>query len=116
MNPFDIVGDLCGFLIIIVGIFLLNAFKDMKISWRNLPSASKGAADAGEETDVSASSRGANGVPNTNYIVDCREIEAHIQRNMTTDCITRTVSCESENEKGHVSDRFHGSSPVHGMA
>ncbi|BFZ24109.1 hypothetical protein BsWGS_27148 [Bradybaena similaris] len=116
MNPFDIVGDLCGFLIIIVGIFLLNAFKDMKISWRNLPSASKGAAEAGDETDISASSRGANGVPNTNYIVDCRDIEAHIQRNMTTDCITRTVSCESETDKGHVSDRFHGSSPVHGMA
>ncbi|CAG5129599.1 unnamed protein product [Candidula unifasciata] len=112
MNPFDIVGDLCGFLTIIVGIFLLNAFKDMKISWRNLPLATKTAAEPAEETDISVT----NGAASTNYIVDCREIEAHIQRNMSTECVTRTLPSESENVKVHVSDRFHGSSPVHGMA
>lgn len=36
MSVVDIIGDLCGFLTIIAGIFLLNAFKDMNVSWRNL--------------------------------------------------------------------------------
>lgn len=106
MAPLDIVGDLCGFLVIVAGIFLLNAFKDMKISWRNIPAASKDPA-LPESDSVSSSS----GATNTNYVVDVREIEAHISRNMSTGCITRTMSDESDsNDNGFI--RFHGSSPM----
>ncbi|XP_062569105.1 magnesium transporter NIPA4-like [Saccostrea cucullata] len=41
MSGVDIAGDLCGFLTIVVGIFLLQAFKDMNISLANLPKARK---------------------------------------------------------------------------
>nr|XP_020633715.1 magnesium transporter NIPA2-like [Pogona vitticeps] len=37
MSVVDIIGTICGFLIIILGVFLLNAFKDMDISLRTLP-------------------------------------------------------------------------------
>ncbi|KAL4230203.1 Magnesium transporter NIPA3 [Mactra antiquata] len=37
----DIIGDVCGFLTIVVGIFMLNAFKDMKIDYRSLPKSKK---------------------------------------------------------------------------
>lgn len=111
MDAFDIVGDLCGFFTIIVGIFLLNAFKDMKISWRNLPSAAKTAEVVDEIDTVNGTAIG-NGMTNSNYIVDCRDIEAHIQRNMSSDGITRTISVDSDSEKTYSNDRYHGSSPV----
>lgn len=41
MSGVDIAGDICGFLTIVVGIFLLQAFKDMNISLANLPKARK---------------------------------------------------------------------------
>ena len=41
MTADKILGDICGFMVIIVGIFLLNAFKDLNISFANLPSARK---------------------------------------------------------------------------
>ncbi|XP_062979403.1 magnesium transporter NIPA4 [Elgaria multicarinata webbii] len=37
MSVVDIIGTVCGFLTIILGVFLLHAFKDMDISLRNLP-------------------------------------------------------------------------------
>uniref|UniRef100_A0A8D2LH69 NIPA like domain containing 4 n=1 Tax=Varanus komodoensis TaxID=61221 RepID=A0A8D2LH69_VARKO len=37
MSAVDIIGTVCGFLTIILGVFLLHAFKDMDISLRNLP-------------------------------------------------------------------------------
>lgn len=37
----DVVGNLCGLLVIVSGIFLLQAFRDMNISTRNLPRARK---------------------------------------------------------------------------
>jgi len=37
----DIVGNLCGLLVIIAGIFLLQAFRDLNISTRNLPRVRK---------------------------------------------------------------------------
>ncbi|KAK7097325.1 magnesium transporter NIPA2-like isoform X2 [Littorina saxatilis] len=40
----DILGDLCGFLTIITGIFLLNAFKDFSITLRSLPGLNKDGA------------------------------------------------------------------------
>lgn len=45
LKPEDAIGILCGFLIIMAGIFLLQGFKDLDISFRNLPSLQKG--DAG---------------------------------------------------------------------
>lgn len=41
MSAVDITGNMCGFLTIICGIFLLQAFKDMNISLANLPKAKK---------------------------------------------------------------------------
>ncbi|XP_037356309.1 magnesium transporter NIPA4 isoform X1 [Talpa occidentalis] len=37
MSAMDIVGTLSGFVTIILGVFMLHAFKDMDISWANLP-------------------------------------------------------------------------------
>ena len=37
----DIVGNLCGFFVIIAGIFLLQTFRDLDISMKNLPRAKK---------------------------------------------------------------------------
>ncbi|TFK09606.1 Magnesium transporter NIPA4 [Platysternon megacephalum] len=37
MSVVDIIGTVCGFLTIILGVFLLHAFKDMDINLRNLP-------------------------------------------------------------------------------
>ncbi|KAG8508772.1 Magnesium transporter NIPA4 [Galemys pyrenaicus] len=37
MSAVDIVGTLSGFVTIILGVFMLHAFKDMDISWANLP-------------------------------------------------------------------------------
>ena len=45
MSPQDIIGDLCGFLTIVLGIFMLNWFKDMNISLKNIPKAQKGDKD-----------------------------------------------------------------------
>ena len=52
----DILGDLCGFLTIIVGIFVLNAFKDFNISLRTLPGLRK---DQGDSSD------------NNNFLTPC---------------------------------------------
>lgn len=37
MSVKDIIGTVCGFLTIILGVFLLHAFKDMDVSLKNLP-------------------------------------------------------------------------------
>ncbi|KAK0064613.1 magnesium transporter NIPA2-like isoform X3 [Biomphalaria pfeifferi] len=107
MPALDIVGDLCGFLVIVVGIFLLNAFKDMKISWKNLPKAAK-------EPEIPETDSVSNtGVTNATF-ADIREIEARISRNMSADCITRTISEESDsNENEYSTDKHNGSSPIH---
>ncbi|XP_021183589.3 magnesium transporter NIPA2 [Helicoverpa armigera] len=36
MNTVDIIGCLCGFLVVITAVFMLNAFKDFKISFKDL--------------------------------------------------------------------------------
>ena len=41
MNSQDVIGTLAGFGTIISGIFLLHAFKDLNISWTDLPSTTK---------------------------------------------------------------------------
>lgn len=120
MGVLDIIGDACGFLTIVAGIFLLNAFKDMKISWRNIPNATKSgeaAAANNVEDDVftNSTSIGMNGVgvTNSNYILDCQAIEARISQNMSAECITRNMSEESDcNDNNRPLDRYHGSSPV----
>ena len=37
----DVIGNVCGLLIIVAGIFLLQAFRELNISWHNLPCARK---------------------------------------------------------------------------
>ncbi|XP_053233091.1 magnesium transporter NIPA4 [Podarcis raffonei] len=46
MSVVDIIGTVCGFLTIILGVFLLHAFKDMDISLRNLPQTLQNADEA----------------------------------------------------------------------
>lgn len=41
MDAKGVIGNICGFLTVVGGIFLLNAFRDMSISWRDVSSASK---------------------------------------------------------------------------
>ena len=36
MTYSDIVGTMCGFLVIIFGVFLLHAFKDVKVTFKDL--------------------------------------------------------------------------------
>nr|KAI8757238.1 magnesium transporter NIPA2-like [Biomphalaria glabrata] len=107
MPALDIVGNLCGFLVIIAGIFLLNAFKDMKISWRNLPKANKG-SDLPETDSMSIT-----GVTNVSF-VDVQEIEDSLSRKLSSDSITRRMSDKSDyNDNGLARDRYtyHGGSP-----
>ncbi|RUS87237.1 hypothetical protein EGW08_004989 [Elysia chlorotica] len=123
MEVLDIIGDACGFLIVIVGIFLLNAFKDIEISWKNIPSVTKPTKDTPEtgvnnvEDDVftNGTSLRMNGVSTTtsNCILDSNDIEARIARNMSAECITRNMSEESDcNDNNHPEDRYHGSNPI----
>nr|XP_015204786.1 PREDICTED: magnesium transporter NIPA4 isoform X1 [Lepisosteus oculatus] len=37
MSGVDIVGTLCGFLVIVLGVFMLHVFRDLKVSLANLP-------------------------------------------------------------------------------
>ncbi|KAK3099496.1 hypothetical protein FSP39_005322 [Pinctada imbricata] len=48
MTGKEITGDLCGFLTICTGIFLLQAFRDMDVSLANLPKARRGTDLNGE--------------------------------------------------------------------
>lgn len=41
MDAKGVIGNVCGFLTVVGGIFLLNAFRHMEISWRDVSSASK---------------------------------------------------------------------------
>ena len=112
MSISDIVGDLCGFLTIVAAIFLLNAFKDMKITWRNIPQ-NKGVEAGGAEGELEEQGIGINGgVNNSNYLVDCRDMEARIARNMSTECITRAMSDESDCNDNFPNSSYQGSSPV----
>lgn len=36
-----VLGNICGFMTVVGGIFLLNAFREMSISWRDVTSAAK---------------------------------------------------------------------------
>ncbi|KAK3740750.1 hypothetical protein RRG08_048992 [Elysia crispata] len=123
MDFLNILGDACGFLTVIVGIFLLNAFKDMNISLKNIPSATKstkdttetGSNNADEDVFTNGTSLGMNGVgvTNSNYILDYQDIEARISRNVSAESSTRNMSEESDcNDNTHPVDRYHGSSPV----
>ncbi|XP_042308801.1 magnesium transporter NIPA4 [Sceloporus undulatus] len=46
MSVVDIIGTVCGFFTIILGVFLLHAFKDMDFSLRNLPQTLQNAEEA----------------------------------------------------------------------
>ncbi|PVD34455.1 hypothetical protein C0Q70_05729 [Pomacea canaliculata] len=79
MKTQDIIGDLCGFLTIICGIFLLNAFKEFNISLRNLPSMKK---------DTSNMSNSSNSMAHCNdrdYLLDNGPVESQRNEVMVTD-------------------------------
>jgi hypothetical protein len=37
----DVIGNVCGLLVIVAGIFLVQTFRDVNVSWHNLPRARK---------------------------------------------------------------------------
>lgn len=41
MDIKDVLGNISGFLTVVGGIFLLNAFRDMSISWRDVSASAK---------------------------------------------------------------------------
>ena len=41
MDGKQIAADICGFIVICIGMVLLQAFRHMDVSWRNLPKAMK---------------------------------------------------------------------------
>ena len=43
----DVVGNICGFFIIVIGVFLIQAFRNLGISWQNLPKARKDTNSSG---------------------------------------------------------------------
>jgi drug/metabolite transporter (DMT)-like permease len=51
----DTIGNLCGLLVIIAGIFLIQAFRELDISWRNLPRARKDGGTGGRIVDGGSS-------------------------------------------------------------
>ena len=51
MSAKDVIGSLCGFLTVIGGIFLLNAFRDMPISWRDVSSATRKSINGGQSAN-----------------------------------------------------------------
>ena len=68
----DIIGDFCGFLTIVSGIFLLNVFKDMNITLRNIPSPNK----QGYEMDIGDGSRLPLLMPDNNILLLWNENES----------------------------------------
>lgn len=50
MSPFDGVGAVCGFLIIILGVFMLHAFNNLDISLKSLQQQFKTFAPVTEES------------------------------------------------------------------
>jgi hypothetical protein len=59
LGALDVVGNICGFLTIVSGIFLLQGFKDMDVSFHNLPKVKRemsasmivsGSTDNGEQS------------------------------------------------------------------
>ncbi len=92
LSPEDILGNICGFLTIVAGIFLCQAFKDMKVSLTNLPKAKK----RSEETSTIA-----NG--NVNYVaVRSQSLED-----------TRTVLLDAMDAQGLSSDEMIHNTGVH---
>ena len=87
LGPGDVVGNVCGLLIIVAGIFLVQAFRDMNVSWRNLPRAKKDAL-------LPLSSTTANGLDN--------RLDSHVNDNgQRSSTLLKSTS---------VHNGFHGSS------
>jgi len=51
LGALDIAGNICGFLTIVSGIFLLQAFKDLNVSISNLPKARRDASIERRDSD-----------------------------------------------------------------
>jgi len=63
----DVIGNLCGLLVIVAGIFLLQAFRDLNISVRNLPRARKDDARKNESySNCSSAEHAAHNVESEN--------------------------------------------------
>lgn len=72
LTVYDIIGEICGFFVIVNGIFMLNAFKDMDITLRNLPKASK----PSEEIEVEGGSTMEPPQRDNDLVLNIRENES----------------------------------------
>ncbi|XP_076468253.1 magnesium transporter NIPA2-like [Babylonia areolata] len=79
MHIEDILGDLSGFLTIVVGIFLLNAFKDFNISLRSLPFWKKDESSSSSSTE------------NNNSLATTTDDNAHLLENGQLESIQAEV-------------------------
>lgn len=68
----DIIGMIVGFLTIVCGIFMLNAFKDMNITFKNLPSSKKKAL----KLDLIVGVRMPRVDRDTSFMLNCNENES----------------------------------------
>ncbi|KAH3838761.1 hypothetical protein DPMN_112176 [Dreissena polymorpha] len=90
MTVEDIIGCVIGFLVIVSGIFLLNAFKNMNISLRNLPKAQK--------TDPNTAQNGdAMGVAHDDHhLLEENENLSHDEETAINDCPPQTPFPDEE--------------------
>lgn len=77
MKLVDILGDLCGFLTIITGIFLLNAFKDINLTLRNLTCMKKDTGGAANNNNMSTDDHA--------YLLENGQLESNHAEVMVTD-------------------------------
>lgn len=95
----DIIGDVGGFLVIVCGIFILNAFKDMDISFKNLPSQKKAGDTTVEINDgvhMSAVAR------DTSFVLNWNENDSECDSEPS-------VEIEPVLDDGYINPAFEGS-------
>lgn len=92
MTVEDIIGCVIGFLVIVSGIFLLNAFKNMKISLRNLPKAQKTDPNSAQNGDVM------NVAHDDHHLLEENENLSHDEETAINDCAPQTPFPDEEPE------------------
>ena len=99
LGPFDVVGNICGFLTVVAGIFLLQAFKDMRVSLNNLPKATKPDKDKSDEVTVNPGDVAITVRNDLDTHSMLERIEQHIVRGQEEEERVRKASHFSEDEE-----------------
>lgn len=88
MAATDVVGNICGFFIVISGIFLLNAFREWDISFNNIGNASQKKEDSRCISKINMEDN-----MNTSVLIDC-----HNHRNEETSMLLERHSRQNSLE------------------